>query len=566
MGKQNIMKDNITGAKQHQAQMEQANRELQEARQAALNMMEDALQAKEQLELTQFALDHAVDEVFWIRPDGSFAYVNEAACNNLGYSKEDLLRLSVKDIDPDFPFEQWPQHWAELKEKKSLVFETGHRTRDGKRFPVEIHARYLKFDDQEFNCAFAHDITERKESEARLKQIEWMLSAKPASNAAAQNKEIDQGYGDLTELNRDGMILKSIGREQLKRFTNDYLDLMGTSSAVYEVNGDYAFGIFSSGWCRMMDCASRQLCDMPDNVEALNSGCWLCHESCWTDCCKRVITEGVPMDIACNGGIRMYAAPILTNGTVVGAINFGYGDPPKEPETLRKLAEDYHLDYEDLVHEAHAYDSRPPFIIELAKQRLHATARLIGSMIETKQMEEDLRSEKNRAEENEMRFKALHNASFGGIVIHDKGLILDCNQGLSDITGYPQEELVGMDGLLLIAEQFRQWVMDHILAGDETPYEAVGVCKDGREYPLRLEGRQIPYQGKQVRVVEFRDITEQKKAERRFQEQLKELTRWYEAMLGRENRVLELKEEVNELLKKSGQPPRYATATETGNF
>nr|WP_319777208.1 PAS domain S-box protein [uncultured Sphaerochaeta sp.] len=55
-------------------------------------------------------------------------------------------------------------------------------------------------------------------------------------------------------------------------------------------------------------------------------------------------------------------------------------------------------------------------------------------------------------QESEERFKALHNASFGGITIHDKGVILDCNKGLSDITGYSVEELIGMDGMLLIAE------------------------------------------------------------------------------------------------------------------
>ncbi|RQD88761.1 PAS domain S-box protein, partial [Methanosalsum natronophilum] len=105
------------------------------------------------------------------------------------------------------------------------------------------------------------------------------------------------------------------------------------------------------------------------------------------------------------------------------------------------------------------------------------------------------------------------NASFGGIAIHNKGIILDCNRGLSEITGYEYDELIGMDGLLLISEKSRENVMSNILAGYERPYEAFGVRKNGQEYPLRLEARNIPYKGKQVRVVEFRDITDQKKAE-----------------------------------------------------
>ncbi len=126
-------------------------------------------------------------------------------------------------------------------------------------------------------------------------------------------------------------------------------------------------------------------------------------------------------------------------------------------------------------------------------------------------------SDRKKAEKalknSELRFKALHNASFGGIAIHDKGVILDCNLGLSKVSGFSVEELIGMDGLLLIAERSRGEVMRNILAGYERPYEVYGVRKNGEEYPVRLEARNIPYKGKTVRVVEFRDITESRRAE-----------------------------------------------------
>ncbi|HAE39605.1 MAG TPA: hypothetical protein DCG57_13365, partial [Candidatus Riflebacteria bacterium] len=138
---------------------------------------------------------------------------------------------------------------------------------------------------------------------------------------------------------------------------------------------------------------------------------------------------------------------------------------------------------------------------------------MVQDITERKQTEEELREAKEIAEENEIRFKALHNASFGGIVIHDKGKILDCNQGLSEITGYSFDELIGMDGLLLISEKTRDIVVKNIMSGHEKPYEAIGRRKNGEEFPLRLEAREIPYRGKRVRTVEFRDITSQKQAE-----------------------------------------------------
>ena len=61
------------------------------------------------------------------------------------------------------------------------------------------------------------------------------------------------------------------------------------------------------------------------------------------------------------------------------------------------------------------------------------------------------------------------------------------------------------------------------------------------------------------------DITERKKAEEAIQEQMDELRRWHEVTLGRETRVLDLKREVNELLAKAGQPPRYESAMTDGD-
>ncbi|EKD82756.1 MAG: hypothetical protein ACD_39C01116G0002, partial [uncultured bacterium] len=132
---------------------------------------------------------------------------------------------------------------------------------------------------------------------------------------------------------------------------------------------------------------------------------------------------------------------------------------------------------------------------------------------ERKLAEEELRKAKEIAEENETRFKALHNASFGGIAIHDKGIILDCNQGLSEMTGYSVAELIGMNGLLLIAERDRDMVIVNIQAAYEKPYEATGVRKSGQEFPIRLEAREVPYRGKRARTVELRDITIQKQSE-----------------------------------------------------
>ncbi len=144
-------------------------------------------------------------------------------------------------------------------------------------------------------------------------------------------------------------------------------------------------------------------------------------------------------------------------------------------------------------------------------ENIQIIANELSKILQKKRYEEEILRERDIAEQNEYRFKALHNASFGGIAIHDKGLIMDCNKGLSRITGYSYKELVNSDGLRLIAEGSRDKVIRKINEGSEVSYEATGLRKNGEEYPLRLEGKNIPYKGKQVRVVEFRDITQEKR-------------------------------------------------------
>ncbi len=118
--------------------------------------------------------------------------------------------------------------------------------------------------------------------------------------------------------------------------------------------------------------------------------------------------------------------------------------------------------------------------------------------------------------ESEERFKALHDASSGGVIIHDKGLILDCNQGLSDMTGFTNEELVGMDGLKLITPDWLDLVLRNIKSGHDKRYEVEGIRKDGSIYPLSIKGKNVGYKGRAVRVIEFWDITERKQAEELF--------------------------------------------------
>lgn len=119
--------------------------------------------------------------------------------------------------------------------------------------------------------------------------------------------------------------------------------------------------------------------------------------------------------------------------------------------------------------------------------------------------------------ESEERFKALSYASYGGIIIHDQGLILECNNGLSEITGFDYRDLIGMNGLDLVAPESLETVLSNIQSGYAEGYEVTGLRQDGSRYPLAIKGKNVMYRGSEARVIEFLDITERRKSE----EQLK---------------------------------------------
>ena len=121
-----------------------------------------------ELRLTRFSVEAASDAIFWITPDARIVDVNRAACRSLGYTREELLRLRVADVDPHYDASVWPQHFAELRQRGSMTFESEQRAKDGSLLPVEIVASYIHLEDTELNCAFVRDVSGRKQAEAEI--------------------------------------------------------------------------------------------------------------------------------------------------------------------------------------------------------------------------------------------------------------------------------------------------------------------------------------------------------------------------------------------------------------
>lgn len=125
-----------------------------------------------ELQLTRFTLENAGDAILWIGGDARLFYVNQAACRSLGYSRKELLSMTIHDVDALLPPENWPEHWQQMKLVGGLTIESVHRAKDGRTFPVAISVNYLEFEGTEFHCYFVRDISDRKKAETQLRESE----------------------------------------------------------------------------------------------------------------------------------------------------------------------------------------------------------------------------------------------------------------------------------------------------------------------------------------------------------------------------------------------------------
>ncbi|HWW07722.1 PAS domain S-box protein [Collimonas sp.] len=129
-------------------------------------------QTEKHLALVDFALNQVNDSLFLIDKDARFRYVNDAACRALNYSRAELLEMGIPDIDPDWPAARWPQDFNDLKILAARKFETRHKTKDGRIFPVEVNSKYFEYLGCSYKVSLARDITESKQVEELLSKRE----------------------------------------------------------------------------------------------------------------------------------------------------------------------------------------------------------------------------------------------------------------------------------------------------------------------------------------------------------------------------------------------------------
>ena len=323
--------------------------------------------------------------------DGVVTAWNTAAEHLYGYSAAEMIGQPIgRAVPPDSRGEERGMLGVIRAGGFFEPYETFCLTKDGRQVDV-----WLSVSPIEDACGrivgssrICRDITEQKRVRRDLDRLRWMLSPQ---SAYSSEPPAAAPVCQFAAHNTARLILDDAGDSLLAEIAGGFHVLIGTCFAVHEANGDLAYSALASGWCRFLDAGSTRHCASAGVCQPQACDRWLSQGSPGKNAALETMACGEPVDIERFDGLRLYSVPVRAGGEVVGSMSIGYGDPPRDPAQLAQLAEKCGVDALLLERHATDYETRPPFIVELAKQRLAGSARLLGEIVQRSRGEALLR-------------------------------------------------------------------------------------------------------------------------------------------------------------------------------
>lgn len=127
------------------------------------------------MEMISTSIDQIDDMIYWVRPDSTFAFTNDAVSRKLGYTQKELSSMTVQDIDPEFTKRSFTEFFNKLKSHKYLEVEATNLTKDGKFIDVLASSTYVEYRDLPFSCVVIKDISKSKRIRKSLEEMKFTV-------------------------------------------------------------------------------------------------------------------------------------------------------------------------------------------------------------------------------------------------------------------------------------------------------------------------------------------------------------------------------------------------------
>ena len=447
------LRERITALEAEHAQLREAHQDLHREMQERSRAQRAARESEHRF---RAVAQTAVDAIITIDAAGDVVFWNPAAEKMFGYSAAEMMGSPLTPIMPE---RYRMQHVRALDAAVSTgrMHMQGRQVRlealrrDGGEFPVELSLSTWKTGEEAFFTGIVRDISERARIEEEGRRLMGQL--RHLAEAAKRLHVKLEPAAVLRELVAGGMRLTDAegGAAGVMGDHRMALTERHRAGRIEPVDQMFEWGEGVPGW--VLQTGRPYLCnDAATDVQVLRE-------------------RRIAMDLR-----NLINIPILgSDGSVLGCFEVhnktGGGDfNEQDIEILETLA--------DVA--THAMENA----LALAERRRAA---------------ESLR-------ESEQRFRAMAEAAFEGIIIHEKGLVLEANEAFCRMVGYEVAELIDREVIdLLVAPESRDTIRKQIAAGGEKPYLAVLQRRDGSTFPAEIRGTRVQYHGLTARVAVLRE-------------------------------------------------------------
>ncbi len=564
---------------------------------------EEALQINEKKFRSIF--DSAGDGIFILDLDGRFVEVNKIACERLGYTREEMLAMSPKDIDSATHASLVEERMAQIQLAGGAIFETEQVRRDGTKVPIEISARIIEFEGRPAILSVTRDITDRKRAEEELRQ----MGTRQAAILAAvpdiiMEVNVNKVYTWANPAGLDFFGLDVIGKEAEEYFEGDQ-DTYTRVDGLFQGDPNLTY---VESWQRRRDgrkrllawrcmglrdskgrvigalSSARDITEQREDEVALRKS-----EQKHRDLIQNINDVIYNMD---REGRVAYVSPAVERllgyvpSDLVGQDLLQYVLPEDRPTIKATWADvlrgrlypaEYRMRKKDGSFCWVRVSNRP-----VLSEDGH-TVGITGSLIDITARKEDERSlERHRldleelvrertvqSEEAHRQLERVLKAAGDGIFGTDQeGKITFINDAGARMLGWTAGEILGRKALDVLRpvgsngspqSEIDCPIFDTIKTG--TPHaesDAGFQKKDGSRFFADFTSSSVGEKGSPSgTVVVFHDITERKRSEEEMKRHTEELEKFNRAMINREKRIIEMKEEVNRLCGELGRKPKY---------
>jgi diguanylate cyclase (GGDEF)-like protein/PAS domain S-box-containing protein len=494
--------------------------------------------------LFEFFVEKVADAIFIHDFSGKFIEVNQQACDSLGYTKDELLSMTVMNVQKNFNLQTAQEEWKNIKpnERHTLL---GYQCRkDGSIFPVEVHFSCINFDGEKIFLSLVQNISERKKLEEALKESKKKFSiifketALPIALTKLPNHEyidVNNTWCKLFAYKKEELIGKTSAELGISRDLNIQNNMVDILKTDYKLCKYETILYTKSGSLLnvLVDVSIVTIDDIEYAISTIND-----------------ITERVYWEMALKESEEKYRTLfedsldmihiIDMNGIIIDANTkeievLGYGKELIGKKLFDLIDPSYQqITKEKFKHVFKGEEIKQYETVMLTKDNRKLTVEVSvtphmrnGELLSAHAILRDVTSRKYIEEkliENEEKYRALFEDSLDMIhIVDSNGHIIDANAAQMKTLGYSKEELRNMRIIDMIAPEDRENARLRIAQIRNAEligvYESILLTKDGRK--IYMEARSTPHvvDGKMVFThTIIRDITERKAKEAKLNE------------------------------------------------